>query len=95
MADLIAVVALNNWAIDLIRIFRTLGLHMTKLLAVGALWDATVNRFTSILQTLSIFLGGAGPAALLLWTRRLVGPAPGNSILLVKISLEVHWKVSS
>jgi hypothetical protein len=90
VTNLITVIALNNWAIDLIQVLRALGLHMTELLAVGTLRDATVDRFTSILQTLGILLGCDWPAILFLWTSRLVGPAPSDGVFLVKVTLEVH-----
>jgi hypothetical protein len=89
MADLITIVALDNWAINLIRLLGAFSLHVAKLLAVGTLDDATINRLTSILQSLKVLLR-SWPSILLLWTGSLIGPTPRNRVLLVKITLKVH-----
>jgi hypothetical protein len=90
MADLITVVAFNDWTVDLVRFFWALGSHMAKLLAVAALDNTTINRLASIQQTLGVLLRG-GPTILLLGAGSLIGPAPSDGVFLVQVSLKVHW----
>jgi len=89
MTDLITVVALDDGTVDFVRLLRTLSLHVTELLAVGTLDNATIDRLAGILKALSIFRCG-WPAVLLLRAGRLVGPAPGDGVLLVEVALQVH-----
>jgi len=86
-----AVVAFNSGAINLIRLLRALGSHVTQLVTVGALDDTAINRLTSIQQAFSIFLRG-WPTILLLWTSRFVRPTPSDRVLLVEVALKVHLR---
>jgi hypothetical protein len=86
-----AVVAFNSGAINLVRLLRALGFHVTQLVTVGALDDTAINRLTSIQQAFNIFLR-SWPTILLLWTSRLVRPTPSDRVLLVEVALKVHLK---
>jgi hypothetical protein len=86
-----AVVAFNSGAINLVRLLRALGFHVTQLVTVGALDDTAINRLTSIQQAFNIFLR-SWPTILLLWTSRLVRPTPSDRVLLVEVALKVHLR---
>lgn len=63
---------------------------MTEVIAVAALRNAAINRLTSILQTCKVLLGRGWPKILLLGTLMIGRQAPGDRVLLVQITLEVH-----
>jgi hypothetical protein len=89
MANLITVVTLDHWALDFIGLLGTLRLHVTQLLAVGTLDNASINRLASILQAFRVLLR-SWPSILFLRTGGLVRPTPSNRVLLVQVTLEVH-----
>lgn len=89
MTDLLAIKAFDDRAVNLVRFFRALGSHMTKLLTIATFDDATVDWLASILQSLGVLLSGR-PALLLLGARRFARPSPCNAVLFVQITLKIH-----
>jgi len=67
---------------------------MAKSIAIAALRHLAVNGLTCISQSLKVLIWCCRPDIHLLGSTRLIGPAPGNRMLLAKVSLQVHVGVS-
>jgi hypothetical protein len=91
MSDLVAVEAFDLSTISvLLLLLGTTLRDVTKLITIAALWNATINRLTSIQETLQVLLGSLGPELFLLGTSVTRWLAIGNGVLLIQITLEIH-----
>jgi len=78
-----------------VTLLLTAGLHgMSELLAVAALRNAAINSFTCIGKSGQVLLWGLWPSILLLGTLMLGRQAIRNRVLLIKVALEIHVRIS-
>lgn len=96
MSKLLTIEALDNGTIGILLLFlRAFLRDMTKLLAVAALGNTTINWLTSIGKTLKILLWSCWPKVLLTRARRVRRETPSDRELLIKVALQVHVGVSN
>lgn len=90
MANLIAVVALDEDALNLNLLLGAAPGHVTKLITVLALGDVAGHELTGISQALEALLLALGPTFALTGTLMLELEAVGDGILLAEVTLKVH-----
>jgi hypothetical protein len=91
VTNFIAVEALNHRTVSVLLLVLRAGFgDMTELVAVGALGNATINRFTSVLQAFHILLWSLGPKILLFGSSVSTGLTPRSGVFLVEIALKIH-----
>ena len=91
MANLFAVVALNDNALSAFNLFLLAGATlMPNLAAVAASSQSIGDRLAGIVETIQDVLQTLGPALLLTRASGFVGEAIRDAILLVQVALEIH-----
>lgn len=88
MTGLVAVEASDRGTIKNLALLLRAGFgNVAHLIAVVALWDATGNRLTTVLQALDVLLLGLGPTDSLLGASGVRIEPKRNGELLVQVSL--------
>ena len=89
VTGLIAVDAHLDSLLDLALLLLAVGGHVARLFAVAADGDEAVHREAGLAKTVDVVLGGGRPSLGEDGALRLVGPLDGDSVLLVRLALEV------
>jgi hypothetical protein len=89
VTGLVAVDAHLDRLLDLALLLLAVGSHVTRLLAVATDGDEAVHREAGLAKTVDVVLGGGGPSFGEDGALRLSRPLDGDSVLLVRLALEV------